>query len=208
MRYILGVDFDNTLVNYDDVLWKTARRMGFIDDSVRRYKKSIRDAIRPLPDGGKKWQEVQAHVYGRTMNEAVLIDGVQEFVGMCRRVKVPVYIVSHKTKFAAQDTGKINLRQAALDWMTQKGFFEPKGLGFSADQVFFESTRQDKVERIRKLGCTHFIDDLEETFMEKIFPKDVQKILYTPAANGSLPKDITVMSNWREIHEYFFSQGR
>jgi hypothetical protein len=208
MRCILGVDFDNTLVNYDDVLWKTAQRMGFIADTVRRHKKSIRDAIRPLPEGEKKWQQVQAHVYGKAMAEAMLIDGVAEFLRTCRRANVPVYIVSHKTKFAAQDTDKIDLREAALEWMTQKGFFEAKGLGFSRDQIFFESTRREKVGRIKKLGCTHFIDDLEETFEEKMFPKDIQKILYAPQTNGSLPKDITVMSNWREIHEYFFSQGR
>ena len=205
-RFILGVDFDNTLVNYDDVLWKTAQRMGFITGSLTWHKKGIRDAIRPLPDGEKKWQQVQAHVYGKAMVEAMLIDGVAEFLGACRRANVPVYIVSHKTQFAARDTDKIDLREAALEWMTQKGFFKVKGLGFSTDQVFFESTTQEKVGRIKKLGCTHFIDDLEETFMEKVFPKDVRKILYAPVANGSLPKDITVMSNWREIHEYFFSQ--
>lgn len=205
MRCILGVDFDNTLVNYDDILWKTARRMGFIDGSVRRYKKSIRDAIRPLPDGEKKWQEVQAQVYGRAMNEAVLIDGVQEFVGMCRRGRVPVYIVSHKTEFAFQDTGKINLRQAALDWMTQKDFFEPKGFGFSADQVFFESTRQEKLGRIRQLGCTHFIDDLEETFLENSFPSQTAKILYSAQLEMPSDEDITVMRNWKQIYDYFFN---
>ncbi len=205
---ILGIDFDNTLVSYDDVLWKTAQRTGFITSAVPRNKKSIRDAIRPLPDGEKKWQQVQAHAYGKAMDEAMLIEGVREFFQACRRNGMTVYIVSHKTEFAAQDTDQIDLRRVALDWMTQKGFFDPKGLGFSTDQVFFESTRKDKVGRIKELGCTHFIDDLEETFMEQIFPKDIQKILYAPAANGSLPKDITIMRNWGEINDYFFGQGR
>ena len=138
MHCILGVDFDNTLVNYNDVLWKTARRLGFINSGFTRHKKDIRDAIRQMPDGEKKWQQVQAHVYGKAMDEAVLIDGVQEFLQACRRAGVPVYIVSHKTKFAAQDADKIDLRQAALDWMTQKGFFDRKGLGFSTDQIYFE----------------------------------------------------------------------
>ena len=208
MRCILGVDFDNTIVDYGDVLWETAQRLGFISGSVARHKKGIRDAIRPSPDGEKKWQQVQAYAYGKAMDEAILIEGVREFFQACRRSGVPAYIVSHKTEFAAQDADKINLRRAALAWMTRKGFFELKGLGFSADQVFFESTRKDKVGRIEQLGCTHFIDDLEETFMEKIFPKDIQKILYAPAVNGFLPKDIMVMRNWREINDYFFGQGR
>lgn len=208
MRCILGVDFDNTVVDYDDVLWKTAQRMGLIDAGVSRHKKSIRDAIRRMPDGEKEWQEVQAHVYGKAMGEAVLIDGVEEFFRACRQADVPAYIVSHKTEFAARDTARINLRQTALDWMTKKGFFDPKGLGLSVDRVYFESTRGDKVGRIKQLGCTHFIDDLEETFLEDIFPVNVHKMLYAPQRNDSLPKDITVMRNWNGIYDYFFGQGR
>ena len=203
MRCILGVDFDNTLVNYDDVLWKTAQLLGFISGNVARHKKSIRDAIRPSPDGEKKWQQVQAYVYGRAMDEAVLIDGVREFFQACRRSGVPAYIVSHKTEFAAQDTDKIDLRQRALEWMTQKGFFEPNGLGFSADQIFFESTRKDKVGRIKQLGCTHFIDDLEETFGEESFPRDVNKLLYSPYTKDSPVPDVKIFTTWAAIQQYF-----
>jgi len=205
-RFILGVDFDNTLVNYDDVLWKTAQRMGFITGSLTWHKKGIRDAIRPLPDGEKKWQQVQAHVYGKAMAEAMLIDGVAKFLHACRRANVPVYIVSHKTQFAAQDTDKIDLRRTALDWMTQKGFFESKGLGFSKDQVFFESTRPKKIERIKQLGCTHFIDDLEETFREESFPRGVNKILYSPHKENFLLRGVKIMKTWAQIEQYFMSE--
>ena len=174
--------------------------MGFITPGVTRHKTSIRDAIRQVPDGEGKWQQVQAHVYGRAMDEAVLINGVQEFLQTCRRLGVPVYIVSHKTKFAAQDTDKIDLRRAALDWMTQKDFFELKGLGFSADQGFFESTRRDKVGRVKQLGCTHFIDDLEETFLEESFPRGVNRMLYSPHAKNSLVPDAKIFRTGRRYN--------
>ena len=206
MRCILGVDFDNTLVNYDHIFWKTARRMGFIASELTEHKKSIRDAIRQLPEGEMKWQQVQAYVYGKAMNEALVIDGVPEFLQTCRRLGVPVYIVSHKTEFAAQDTGKINLRRTALDWMRQKGFFEPERLGFSIDQVFFESTRQDKIERIKQLGCTHFIDDLEETFLEESFPDRVKKILYAPMKSNSVINGVKIFNRWATIKDYLFKQ--
>jgi hypothetical protein len=119
---------------------------------------------------------------------------------------VPVYIVSHKTKFAAQDTDKIDLRRAALDWMTQKDFFKLKGLGFSADQVFFESTRQDKVGRVKQLGCTHFIDDLEETFLEESFPRGVNRMLYSPHAKNSLVPDAKIFRTWAAIQQYFMNE--
>ena len=202
MRCILGVDFDNTLVNYDDVFWKTAQRFGLASNGMIRQKKNIRDAIRHLPDGEKKWQELQAHVYGKAMDEAVLIDGVEEFLKMCRFLNVAVFIVSHKTKFAAQDTDKIDLRQGAMAWMKQKNFFDSDGLGFSVGEVFFESTRQEKIGRIKKLACTHFIDDLEETFLEESFPQGVNRMLYSPNAGHSLMNGVKIFESWMEIKEY------
>jgi len=204
MRFIIGVDFDNTLVNYDGVLLKTARQWG-LALKEKAGKKNIRNAIRQLPDGEKKWQQVQAHVYGLGLDEALLIEGVGEFFSRCRSAGVPVYIVSHKTQFAAQDTDKIDLRQAALDWMNTQGFFDPAGgLGFSKSAVFFESTRQDKVGRIKELNCTHFIDDLEETFLEKSFPARCAKILYS-SQRSSCPGGMTVVHNWKEIYDHFFN---
>ena len=50
--------------------------------------------------------------------------------------------------------------------MEQQGFFDPKGLNLKRENVYFESTREEKVARIGFLKCTHFIDDLEETFDE------------------------------------------
>ena len=206
MRFILGVDFDNTLVNYDRIFLRTARQWGLISDE-KASKKNIRNAIRQLPDGEKKWQKVQAHVYGLGMDEALLIDGVGEFLSRCRSAGVPVYIVSHKTQFAGHGADKIDLRQAALDWMTRKGFFDPAGLGFSKPQVFFESTRRDKIGRIKELNCTHFIDDLEEIFLEKSFPAHTAKILYS-SQQVACPGDMTVMRDWKEIYDYFFDHGR
>ena len=66
---------------------------------------------------------------------------------------------------------KTNLRTAALEWM------QKNNLVISKDNIFFESTRQDKIKRIKELECTHFVDDLEETFEESSFPKKVKKIL-------------------------------
>ncbi len=205
MSYILGVDFDNTLVNYDEVLWKTAQRMGFLNHGVGGVKKNIRDAIRCLPEGEIKWQKVQAYAYGKAMDEAILIDGVEGFFRACRRDNIPVYIVSHKTELAAQDTEKINLRTAALAWMEKKRFFDKDGLALCRDQIFFESTRQAKVERIRQLACTHFIDDLQETFMENFFPAGITKILYSSQNEGLLDESLMVMHSWKQIYDYFFN---
>jgi hypothetical protein len=47
----IGIDFDNTLINYDDVFFAMAKRSGLIGSGVPSRKQDVRDAIRKLPDG-------------------------------------------------------------------------------------------------------------------------------------------------------------
>ena len=60
------------------------------------------------------------------------------------------------------------------------------------------------MERIRQLKCTHFIDDLEETFLEAGFPDGVQKILYAPHPTQTLVPAVTTVSSWGEAADLTF----
>ena len=208
MPYIVGIDFDNTIVSYNDVIHRSAILFGFISKDAPRSKRSIRDEIRRLPDGEVKWCKLQAFVYGEKMNEAKLIEGVKDFFKLCKKIGTQVYIVSHKTNFAAADEKGINLRELALEWMNAQGFFDDESLGLSPQDVYFEMTRKEKIERIKELGCTHFIDDLEEIFLEKSFPVHTVKILYSSQQDISCYEDMIVMRNWKEIHDHFVNNGR
>ena len=200
----IGVDFDNTLVNYDEIMHKVAVHWGLISADVRKSKNDIRDQIRLLADGEMEWQRLQSVVYGSKMDEAKLTDGVQSFFKLCKRHGTKVYIISHKTEYINFNDTKTNLRSAAMTWMKKIRFFEGKGLGISPEAVYFESTRHEKIERIKNLGCTHFIDDLEETFLEDLFPTNVVKILYSPHKEGSSLGEIKVVTSWQEVNDYFF----
>ena len=168
-------------------------------------KRDIRDQIRQLPDGENEWQRVQGIVYGRRMGEATLIEGVEDFFKDCKRHQAQVLIVSHKTERAHFDATRTNLRSAALSWMEQESFFEENGLGLSPEDVFFEGTRLEKIDRIRRLQCTHFIDDLEEVFLETAFPDHVEKTLYAPHWQGASPSGLRVARSWNEISKALFN---
>jgi hypothetical protein len=180
---VIGIDFDNTIACYDELMHAIALSRGLIDAAVPVNKKVIRDTIRRLPDGESHWRGVQVTAYGPRMQEARPADGVADFFAECLRRRVPVYIVSHKTEFANFGEPGVNLRVAASAWLDRHGFRVP---------VFFESTRAEKADRIRTLGVTHFVDDLEETFREPGFPKGVRQLLLTPAAT------------WRQIQDDVF----
>lgn len=199
-----GVDFDNTIVSYNEVLARIARERGVLAGDVGETKRSLRDRIRQLPDGEIEWQKCQALVYGPRIGEAVLIPGVEQFFKLCHRNRIKVSIVSHKTEFSQYDSSGTNLRTAALEWMEGHGFFEPKGLGLSERDVYFACSRQEKIDRIASLECTDFIDDLEEIFLETTFPQTTTRILYEPARESPVPPGILWMNTWQEIGEYFF----
>jgi hypothetical protein len=88
--------------------------------------------------------------------------------------------------------------------MTRNKFFDVDGLNLYKQDVYFEGTREEKLKRIEHLGCTHFIDDLEEVFQEQDFPDGVQKILYAPSASDSRPSGMTVATTWAEIGRLIF----
>lgn len=205
-EWIIGVDFDNTLISYDEVLYTIAFQKGLITSKTEKNKKSIRDRLRQLPNGEIEWQKLQALAYGLRINEARLIDGVRTFFKLCKQNRVKVYIISHKTEFANHDETQTNLRKAAIHWMIANRFFQEEGLGLSPGAVFFGAVRQEKIEFIRRLGCTHFIDDLEETFLEENFPMNVEKILYAPYEQLTSLPEVKVMTTWQEINDYFFSR--
>ena len=187
---MVGIDFDNTLVSYDALIHDVAVERGLITAGSDAGKRTVRDRIRLLPGGEIEWQKVQGLIYGPRMAQAQLMAGAAEFIRECRARQLPLYIVSHKTEFAGYDESRTNLRDAAVRWMTSQKFFDPDGLGFSRDQVFFESTRDEKIARIEALGCTHFIDDLEEVFLEPGFPAGVRKCLFV---------------SWPALHDDFFA---
>ena len=193
----IGIDFDNTLVAYDRVFLAEARQRKLLGAAFRGTKQAVRDAIRLLPDGELAWQRLQGYVYGRGIGDAVMFAGVDRFLRGCRRAGHAVFIVSHKTEYANHDPARVNLRGAALGWMEARGFFDPRKYAIPRDNVFFESTRADKLARIAALDCTHFVDDLIEVLGDPAFPPGVARVLFDAAAAPTA--DMTVCASWRDI---------
>ena len=206
MHHIVGVDFDNTLASYDDLLERLVRERGLIPGNSAPGKKTIRDRIRQLPEGEVEWQKLQGILYGPRMNEAQLMAGVTEFFQACRQHGVRCVIVSHKTEYAGYDDTHTNLRQAALAWMETHRFFESDGLGLRREDVYFAATRAEKLATIKQLGCSLFVDDLEETYREPVFPSGVEKLLFAPRGHRPV-HGVRVYSTWREILDYVFHSG-
>lgn len=199
----VGVDFDNTLANYDVVLHRLATERNLIPQGTPKSKKSIRDLVRRLERGEEKWQRLQAEIYGPSIGLASLFPGALDCLRQWAERGVRVHVISHKTRLAGYDTTGTDLRQAALGWMEAQGLFRA-AVGLSPQRVHFHATRQAKIQCIADLGCQAFIDDLEETFVEPDFPPGVERILFLPHSGGESSEDLRVARAWNEIDGVLF----
>lgn len=205
---IIGIDLDNTIISYEALLFQCAREYGYIgSNAIDNRKSEIRDIIRSLPDGEMKWRQVQSEIYGTRLMEAKLYPGTIDFLKRAVE-EFPVYIISHKTQFSA--IGRVELRKAAEKFLEMHGFFNPQGVGLKKESLSFHDTRQEKIQAIKAVGCTHFIDDLEEVFNDSEFPGYVNKILFKPNQDG-IDKDVGKPSNeiiladsWSQLYSHFF----
>jgi hypothetical protein len=191
---VIGIDFDNTIVCYDDVFARAAVDLGLVPPHAATSKTAIRDHLRAAGQEDR-WTELQGTIYGPRMPDARPFPGVIEFFEACRVAGVPVAIISHRTRFPYLGE-RHDLHAAARDWLVRHGFHDPAGIGVPIDRVFFEETKEAKLARIADVGCTHFIDDLPELLAHPLFPADVRRILFDPRGEHALIPEIDALCSW------------
>ncbi|WP_319585146.1 aminoglycoside phosphotransferase family protein [uncultured Pseudodesulfovibrio sp.] len=198
---LIGVDLDNTIITYDALFRRLADEGGFLADDGRMSKKEVRDTMWTQDGGHQAWTDIQALAYGPRIAEADAFPDALKFFRRCREQGVEVCIVSHKTEFAASDPERsCNLREAAMGWLEGHGFFAEDS-ALESDRVYFASTRQEKVNLIRELGCDLFVDDLIEVFEEPGYPDSAVPVLFVPI--GTAPDSFSgeVCARWERMIE-------
>jgi len=214
MPLVVGVDFDNTIIDYGDLFFRAAVAEGLCSDSAQVQqpgvvaKADVRQQVRALTDGEEKWQLVQSIVYSQELVHARLFAGVAEFLRLCQQHELVVYVISHKTEVPVSPAvPAVNLRQAALDWLERQGVLEP-AIGFliPRQHVFFHATRQKKLASIRRQQCDYFVDDLPEVLADPGFPASTERILFSPHREGA-PPEMTTCASWHEISRVIFPES-
>ncbi len=190
----IGIDFDNTIVCYDALFHKVCVEKGLVPATTPQSKTEVRDHLRRV-GREEAWTEIQGYVYGARMAEADAYPGVREFFATCRSKGIPVSIISHKTKHPFLGP-QYDLHAAALDWLERQGFLDPNQLGVPRSHVYFELTKEAKLNRIAAAGATHFIDDLPEILKAKEFPAGVKRILFDPNNLCAKEEALTRANSW------------
>ena len=196
---MIGVDFDNTIVRYDDVFRRVALDLDLVPPHAATSKTSVRGHLRSIGQEDR-WTELQGIIYGPRMIDAALFPGVATFFADCRAKGMPIAIVSHRTRFPYLGE-RHALHAAARDFLARHGFHDEAGIGLPADRVFFEETKEGKLARIAAIGCTTFIDDLPELLADPRFPAGVRRILFDPHATQDAPAGVESAGSWAEIED-------
>jgi hypothetical protein len=199
----IGIDFDNTIICYDKVFAAAARQRGLVPEGWDGLKTDVRDFLRSRSGGELAWQGLQGFVYGKGIGGAEVYPGVREFLAACRKAGASVYIVSHKTQFGHQDPDRVDLREAARDWLRSADLVDTADAAISLGNVYFEDTLAAKVERLASLQLDIFIDDLAEVFEQPHFPRTTRSILFTQARPPH-PGHCAPLATWADIHRGVF----
>lgn len=196
----IGIDFDNTISNYDSCFKFLALHLNLIKNhETLNSKEEIKNQIIKKRNGDKAWMKIQGLAYGKYINKAKIMQNFLKFLLISRSRKDEVFIVSHKTEFGHFDKEKISLRSSALKWMKNNKILDNK-LGVKKNNIYFAKDRDEKIKIINSLECDYFIDDLAIVLNHTNFSKKTKKIYFSSQKN----KNFISISNWDEIVNFFY----
>lgn len=190
---LIGIDFDNTIVCYDQLFHALALEAGLIPADLPATKTAVRNHM--IAAGREdEWTELQGRAYGPEIHRAEVFPGVIEFLRQFHHRGAGITIISHKTPHAVRGP-KYDLHASALEFLHRYGFFDgPTGL--TEARVFFEPTKRDKLARIGREGCTDFIDDLADVLDDAEFPPNVRKWLFGDRPDDSVAEPRNWLPSW------------
>jgi len=191
---IIGLDFDNTLTNYDNLFYKTAIDLNLVPSTIKVSKVAIRDYLVSI-NKEEDFTLLQGEVYGLRIADADQPQGMYSALMELKMRGYKLKIVSHKTKYPIKGK-KYDLHKAALQWLIKNKFLNKNGLNFKKEDIFFELNKNAKIERIYKENCDIYIDDLPE-ILNLINPK-IERILYKPKED-SKKYAFKTMHSWFDL---------
>ena len=116
---------------------------------------------------------MQSTVYSQEIHKALPIHKIIKILQFLKKKKIKFYIVSHKTKYPYYGE-KVDLHKISRSWLNKNIFNKKNKL--NKCKFYFETSIKKKIERIKKLKITHFIDDLKEII--DLLPSNTIGILF------------------------------
>ncbi|SDG39108.1 HAD family hydrolase [Roseospirillum parvum] len=196
---LIGLDLDNTLIDYDAAFRTLAVDLGWLPADFAGGKAEVRQTLRAGPGGEAAWMRLQGRVYGAEIGRARLFDGALAVLRAAREAGHRLVIVSHKTPTGHFDPDRVDLRAAARAFLTEHGGLAAGGGPLADDALHFADSRDGKIAQIAALGPAVFVDDLPEVLTHPAFPAATRRLLFQPAPGRAPPPGVAVATSWAEV---------
>ena len=196
---IIGLDFDNTIVCYDQAILKLSQSIPDLPSSVSRTKLGLRDYLRST-GRESEWTAFQGTLYGPGMEHAEPFDGALETMLQMVAEGHNLVIISHRSRHPYAGPPH-DLHAAARTWVAQR--LQSLGLFLSkldhASAVNFLETRERKIAKISELKCDVFVDDLPEVLNDEHFPSRTTPVLFDPTSEHIAKANTYSSNGWHDL---------
>jgi len=198
----IGLDFDNTIVCYDEAISILANKLFELPSEVPRTKVGVRNFLRAA-GRGEEWSAFQGELYGPGMCLAQPFDGAIDTMHQLEADGHDLVIVSHRS--LRPYAGKPHdLHAAALGWVSQHlqtaGLFTNRSLiGDNSGSVHFLESQEKKLAKIAELRCELFLDDLPEVIHSPGFPAATIGILFGSTSAIMDNTSLLHISSWDQL---------
>ena len=180
----IGFDLDHTLINYSNSIRKLLKLKKIVS------KEEIKKKFKRKED----WQHFQKELYSKGLSYAKLSKDAINIISLFNKLKIDVFIVSHKTN-KTYFKSKVNLKEYAFDWI-KKNILKKTHI----KKIYFENTQEKKIQRINNLNLNFFLDDLI-SIVKKI--KKCKGILFDPYNKIKFTNKITsFLEIFKQITKY------
>jgi len=191
---IVGFDFDNTIIDYTSSFIELAKKKNLVPLKINKDKISIRNYLRDK-NIEEQWTVLQGEVYGKNIMSAKIYKGVIDTFIYLSDKNFKIKIISHKTKFPYKGE-KVNLRISAIEWIKKNILESYSNINLDLLDIHFEDSIEKKIEKIQKLNCDVFIDDLPEIL--NLLPNNIQRILFLPKIINQDYSKFYIMNSWKD----------
>ena len=177
---IIGLDFDNTIIDYSKIFAAVAKDYDIRLQNGVPPKNQVKSQLLKKREGNLVWTKLQGEVYGERISEARCYQGIKTFLRDQSTQGNQFVIISHKSIFPVLGTDT-NLHEAAREFLIKTGILFDDSINLSSTDCFFEQTLECKISRIISCQCDVFIDDLGSVLEHKRFPAFCSKCHFTPS---------------------------
>ena len=193
MSLNIGLDLDNTIINYNCAFSTKAIEYGWVKSKLS--KNQIKETLLNEDGNDLRWQKLQSIVYSDDIGLSNIFDGVITFLEYAKKEKHNVYIISHKTKFSNFDPSKEFWNSAIKYLHDTKILDKTTNSLIKKTNIFFCPTLNEKIKKIDELQCDLFLDDLEQVVSHTDMPTSTIAIHFTPDLDSKKLRT----SNWNDF---------